>query len=591
MYCAVYLVLLLLLFTDQYLVPTAATTVETKECFQGMCGQNLLSTRKSSSNEVKPSCEHSQLKNIPKYIVRYNKCKAKVLRCYCLTPTNTTIVNSTEVQYALGHCLYGCIITNRHNEYYLDNYWNSTLCSQYNRSRTLCGRCKDGYGPAVYSFSLRCVSCQHVSFWKQLLLYILVAYGPLTIFLVIIVLFSISVNSAPLHGWIFVSQIMACSFYVRVVTRMAELHHIDQYSYKIFATFYGIWNLDFFRTIYTPFCLHPNLTTLQVMSLDFIIAAYPLVAILLMYVLVDMYVRDCRPVVVMCRPFHFCCIRFRHRLNIKTSLVDAFGTFFSLSYVKIFSTVVDLLMPTKVWYENGVVSYHPYFDGTQLMFQSGHFPFALLSIFILIIFNILPLLLLLMYSIPKTHFCFKCLPRSVQNTLYPFMDSILSCYKDGLHGTSNCRYFAVVYPIARLVFFSSFMWTESVLFYSLAALVLIISGILVSLIRPYQSALYNAIDTFHLLCLAVGMVGSVSYMVAYIEDVQNKSTMLAIAFFPPFIHFFYVIFYLGYKCRAVLKHPLSFIVKMASKLKLLVYRRMRGIEDVIYMSESSSLIH
>ena len=336
---------------------------------------------------------------------------------------------------------------------------------------------------------------------------------------------------------------------------------------------------DFFRTVYSPFCLHPNLTTLQVLSLDYFIAAYPLVAILLLYVLVDLYSRNYRPVVVMWRPFHYCCIRFRHQLNIKTSLVDAFGTFFSLSFVKMFSTVVDLLIPTKVWNENGEVSYHAYFDGTQLMFRNGHLPLALLSILILITFNLLPLLLLLLYAFPKTQFCIHCLPRSLQNALYPFVDNILSCYKDGHNGTSNCRYFAVVYPIARMVFLSSIMWTESMFYYPCAAVVIIVCGMLVTLIRPYKSALYNALDTLHLLCLAVALVGNVAFFIAYVEDVQNKSISFAMIFFPILIHFFYIIFYLGWKCWVVLKHPLNFILTMVSKLTLLVHQKMGMTQD------------
>ena len=112
---------------------------------------------------------------------------------------------------------------------------------------------------------------------------------------------------------------------------------------RILGTIYGIWNLDFFRSLYTPFCLHPSLTILQVMTLDYIIAAYPLVLIFLMYALVDMYSHNYQPVVFVLRPFHFCFTRFRHQLNIRTSLVDAFGTFFSLSYIKFFSTSMDLL--------------------------------------------------------------------------------------------------------------------------------------------------------------------------------------------------------------------------------------------------------
>ena len=546
-----------------------AATVEIKESFQVVSGQHLLPKGNDSSNEAKPSCLHPQW---PKHIVQYSKCDAKVLRCYCLTPTNSTIINSTEVQYALGHCIYGCFIAKWNAAYYhedlTNNLWNSTLCSQYSRSGTLCGRCKGEHGPAVYSFSLHCMECHDVVFWKRLLLYILIAYGPLTVFLVIIVFFTVSVNSAPLHGWIFASQMMTCSFCVRVMTRMAELHHINQYLYKMFTSVYGIWNLDFFRTVYNPFCLHPNLTTLQVLSLDYFIAAYPLVIILLMYVLVDMYSRNYRPVVVMWRPFHYCCIRFRHQLNIKTSLVDAFGTFFSLSYVKMFSTAVDLLISTKVWDENGEVSFHAYFDGTQFMFRNGHLPLALLSVLILITFNLLPLLLLLLYAFPKTQFCIHCLPRSLQNALYPFIDNILSCYNDGYNGTSNCRYFAVIYPIARMIILSSFMWTESAFFLSVSAAVIIVIGILVTLVRPYKSALYNALDIVYLLCMAVVLVGCMAFFVSSVEDEQNKTSDFVIISFPIFIHFFYIIIYLGWKCWTILKRPLTYIMKMASKLTL-----------------------
>ena len=151
-----------------------------------------------------------------------------MLRCYCFTPTNTTAINSTKVQYVIGHCLQGCFIANAFAEF--DNvsthqYWKNGLCSGFNREGTLCGVCKSGYGPPAYSFSIRCVPCRNVTLWKRIVLYIAVAYGPLTAFLIIIVVFTVSVNFAPLHGWIFVYQIIATSFYMRVVTSMAEIDH------------------------------------------------------------------------------------------------------------------------------------------------------------------------------------------------------------------------------------------------------------------------------------------------------------------------------------------------------------------------------
>ena len=169
-------------------------------------------------------------------------------------------------------------------------------------------------------------------------------------------------NTAPLHGWIFVCQVIAASNHMRVTTTMAENGSIPNYSYKTFGTVYGIWNLDFFRSLYPPFCLHPSLNTIQVMSLDYLIAAYPIAIIVLMFILVDLHSHDCRLIVVMWKPFRYCFARFRHNLNIRTSLVDAFGTFFTLSYVKILSTTSDLLFLTYVWDKHDHKSSHVYFD-------------------------------------------------------------------------------------------------------------------------------------------------------------------------------------------------------------------------------------
>ena len=47
------------------------------------------------------------------------------------------------------------------------------------------------------------------------------------------------------------------------------------------------WNLDFFRTVYTPFCLHPELTIIQAFAMD-LIAVYPLALLGLVYLFMTM---------------------------------------------------------------------------------------------------------------------------------------------------------------------------------------------------------------------------------------------------------------------------------------------------------------
>ena len=111
----------------------------------------------------------------------------------------------------------------------------------------------------------------------------------------------------------------------------------------IYFGFLSIWKLDFFRLAYTPFCLHSNTSTLQVLSLDYIIAAYPLALIILTYTLVRLHYHNCRLVVWLWRPFIGCFAHCRRQWDIQNSLVDVFATFLLLSYVKFLSVSFDIL--------------------------------------------------------------------------------------------------------------------------------------------------------------------------------------------------------------------------------------------------------
>ena len=170
----------------------------------------------------------------------------KVLRCYCLTLDSKSVSNSTAPHLIIGHCLYGCFDTERAAEYYDITISNNTLknkvCYQFNRAGRLCGQCIDGYGVPVYSFSLRCVKCGHQSLWKTVPKYILIAYGPLTVFLGVIVVFMISVNSAPLRGWILVCQLLSYSILMRILVTTQEVHRNNHFYPNIRI---NLWHMEF----------------------------------------------------------------------------------------------------------------------------------------------------------------------------------------------------------------------------------------------------------------------------------------------------------------------------------------------------------
>ena len=482
----------------------------------------------------------------------------QVLRCYCVTSHELLSLPTSSVpHFLIGECIYGCFDIDYTTQYQSVNLSSHNgICSKLNREGILCGQCREGYGVPAYSFSLKCVHCGNESLWTTIPHYVLVAYGPLTLFLAIIMVFTVSVNSAPLRGWILVCQIISSNIIMYVLTLDNEFNskYVNLAPVKIISSFYGVWNLDFFRIIYKPFCLHPSLTTLQVMLLDYIIAAYPLVLIFVMYVMVELYSRNFRPMILLGRLLHHCCVRFRHRLDIRTSLIDAFGTFFSLSFVKFLSTTTNLLASAEVWDNANHHSWHVYFEGNKETFKGGHIPYAITAILVLVFCNVLPLVLMLLYSFPRGQIVLNILPGSVQRAMYPFVDNILACYKDGTNGNRNCRYFAVVYYFALFGLLSSLMAAKTPVMIGWNAYACIVAGMLVSIIQPYKSKVYNTVDIVLTLSVGLGFVGMISFFISFIEAPFQKQIVVVMSTAPLLIPFLYIVGYIGLKCCFKIHH-------------------------------------
>ena len=185
----------------------------------------------------------------------------------------TTDVNATKRTDVVG----GCLSSSLHQSIRTVTFplpcniseLNGYMCAGLNREGQLCGRCEKGFAPPVYSYSLVCTNCTtdyHLNWLK----YIGVAFGPLTIFCLIICVFHISATSPYLHGFVFFCQIVTSSMWMRLIvngnaptntkTTIAAL--------KAYFSIIGIWNLDFFVTVYEPFCLSPNMTVVQAIALN-----------------------------------------------------------------------------------------------------------------------------------------------------------------------------------------------------------------------------------------------------------------------------------------------------------------------------------
>ena len=88
---------------------------------------------------------------------------------------------------------------------------------------------------------------------------------------------------------------------LRAFMTVASRKQFTELSLKILGTWYGIWNLDFFRTVLPPICL--DITPLQALVLDYAIAFYPLLLVVMTYILISLHSRDVRVVVWLWKPF------------------------------------------------------------------------------------------------------------------------------------------------------------------------------------------------------------------------------------------------------------------------------------------------
>ena len=453
------------------------------------------------------SCGNSLFQTL---LCNYSRPTLAILDCTCISYDDKS--NSTVVGYCPHNCanhswpnllinsMYHNIV---HPFSYTARNFTKDVCGYLHRDGRFCGACEKDYYTPVYSYLLECITCKNE--WYNWLIFAVEAFVPLSVFLIIVLIFRISATSAKLNAFVILSQNLAINPNIRAV--LAVSNQKKTYKslniVKTVGAMYGIWNLDFFRTFLPPLCLH--VTSLQVALLEYAIAFYPLVILVLGYLAVNLRISQRRWIALLCIPVNKHLTALQRMYGVKTSIIDAFATFLLLSYSRLLSVSFNLLMFTRAYSpRDKEMGKYLYMDGTIEYFGEQHRPYALTAIGILLVFVALPLILLLLYPTRCFH---KCLTHLSLNSdlLRTFMDSFQGCYKDGTNGTHDCRFFASVYLIARIVFFIAYSLTLTELFYGAATIILIILAMVIVFVQPYKEryAVFNKVDAILILLQAM----------------------------------------------------------------------------------------
>ena len=442
-----------------------------------------------------------------------NSTKAvSVLDCYCMTEEAAT------EQMVVGGCVYNCVNMSQETEY-LDLFYHPapSQCSYLHRRGTLCGECdtENHYYPPAYSYDLECNKCPEPQSWW---LYVTVAFLPLTAFIVVILVFRISAVSPALHAFICFAQIAGAPIQVRILI-LSTKYTLPIFSLltRIVLALYGIWNLDFFRTLIPGVCLH--LTTMEVLALDYLIPVYPMLLMVVAYTLTELHAHGSKPVLLLWKPFHYISARFRREWDIQTSLVDAFVTFFILSGTKLFSVSFDLLIPTTLYVATGdELGTYLYYDPNikYMKHSSQHLYYGILALTVLLVFFVLPLSLLIFTT------CGGCRRVRRLAVVREFLHTFQKYYKDGTNGERDHRWYAGFHHISLFGIYVLYTFVKNGYVYLLAPIYYIVASIIVILIQPYKPeyGVYNTLDP--VLCMWQAMFGVSISLLNLSSELQRR---------------------------------------------------------------------
>ena len=133
---------------------------------------------------------------------------------------------------------------------------NMCMCGFFNRAGQLCGKCEQNQCIPVYSYDMKCVQCSVGFGWVK---YILAAFLPLTVFFILILSCRLSATSPQLSTFLLFSQLISMPADVRIALTVMESYPFAEISARVILSIYGIWNLDFFRTLIPHICVSVNI--------------------------------------------------------------------------------------------------------------------------------------------------------------------------------------------------------------------------------------------------------------------------------------------------------------------------------------------
>ena len=412
--------------------------------------------------------------------------------------------------YYIGKCPLALFL-NRTNRLYSEMPSNASqldevMCGPYNRRGLLCGECKDGYGPVIYSFDLKCANCS--SHWSKLAipLYLFLQFVPTTLIFICLVALRINITSGPLLGYILFCQAMSFSWNYIKYPHFPALVRI-----LLLVTISQVWNLILSKVILQPFCIGEKLTEIHVHMLNLIPQTYPIILVIISCILMELHARKkCKILGILCRTSKIICRKANVTSVTSDDVFRAFASLILLSNISVLPATRKLLDITTVWNSTNIVQRKVfYIDPTIDWPSKWSLPYSITVAVPFLFTSLIPSVLLCIYPTRVYRYLSRFLSARKQLAITAFAEALHSCFKDGLNGTRDYRALAgaplFVFVLAAAIynlihFFTTYRNTDIIAIFLLMLLVCV-----ASYIKPCKSSIANISLTFHLFLCGIVM--------------------------------------------------------------------------------------
>ena len=387
---------------------------------------------------------------------------------------------------------------------------NKVVCSAGRRSGVLCGDCAAGHSATVNfgALSPNCVDCSETLSVVGVLIWIVSEWIPLTIMLVVVLLFNVDLLSGHMNSFLLFAQILSLSF-MRANTASSPAYLSMAKTPKFL---YGFWNLNYFGVFLPPYCLtpHAHLTAMQVLMLQCTIGLFPLLMVFALVALEkcsDKYWR-----LLVCRPIRKCLTRLRglkSEVSGNPSYDRALSTFFVLGYTRFLVVSAYILVKVSIISTSGDVKDVVWWQGTIEYASIAHIAFMIPSLIILVSLVIVPTFVLLAVPVlPQLYgrmrystngqlhclrkckvFDYLCLDIFSGKWIRHFINVFQGCFKD------RFRFFAglfLLYRIAQLM--ATLLPTRVEDSFIIQIALCLAYMLLLTACQPYHRKLFNIVD-------------------------------------------------------------------------------------------------